>query len=57
MSKGCAFVGGDDGPVAVLGDRSVFPSCSNRVAFRIAHVFGVPLGDVFQYPDHRGVTK
>jgi hypothetical protein len=27
------------------------------VAFRIAHLFGVPLGGVFQYPDHRGVTK
>jgi hypothetical protein len=56
MSKGCALAGGDGRPVAALDDPSAFPSFS-RVAFGIAHVFGVPLGDVFQYPDHQGVTK
>jgi len=27
-----------------------------EMAFRIAHVFGVPLGDVCQYPDSHEVT-
>jgi NADPH:quinone reductase-like Zn-dependent oxidoreductase len=43
MSKGCALAGGDDRPVAAPGDRPVFSSWSNRVAFGIAHVFGVLL--------------
>ena len=29
----------------------------NRVTFGVAHVFGVLLDDVFQYPDSSGVTK
>ena len=31
-------------------------SPSLELAFRIAHVFGVPLDDVFQYPDSAGET-
>jgi putative transcriptional regulator len=31
-------------------------SPSLEMAFRIAHVFGVPLDDVFQYPDPSGET-
>jgi putative transcriptional regulator len=32
-------------------------SPSLEMAFRIAHVFKVPLDDVFQYPDHEEETR
>jgi hypothetical protein len=56
MRKGCPLAGGDDRPLVALDDPPAFPSF-NRVAFRIAHVFGVLLDDLFQYPDSSEVTK
>jgi putative transcriptional regulator len=36
--------------------NSLSPSSRAEVALRIARVFGVPLDDVFQYPDSPEVT-
>jgi hypothetical protein len=55
MRKGCPLAGGDDRPLVALDDPPAFPSF-NGVAFRIAHLSGVPLAGLFRYPDSSEVT-
>lgn len=52
----CPLADGDDRPLVALDDPPAFPSF-NRMEFRIAQVFGVPLDDVLQYPDSSEVTE